>query len=56
MDVSISLSPKKLGLAAFRMLTGKGAGYERTGDMNVKTPFGPMNLPVKRIGKTVFRR
>jgi LEA14-like dessication related protein len=55
-EIPLSLSPRKLGLAVFRMLAGKGSGYTFTGDMNVKTPFGPMDLPVEKIGKTVFRK
>ena len=55
-EIPISLSPKRLGLAAFRMLTGKGAGYSFQGDMDAKTYFGPISLPIKGIGKTIFRR
>ncbi len=55
-EVPISLSPRKLGLAVFRMLAGKGSGYKLTGDMSVETPFGPMSLPVEKTGKTVFRK
>ena len=55
-EIPITLSPKKLGLAVFGLLTGGGSGYKLTGDMNVKTPFGPMKLPVEKIGKTVFKK
>lgn len=55
-DIPIALSPRKLGLAAFSMVTGKGADYKLTGAMDVKTPFGPMSLPIEGIGKTIFRR
>ena len=55
-EIPISLSPRKLGLAAFRMLTGKGASYKLAGDMNVATPFGPMKLPVRKTGKTSFTK
>lgn len=55
-EIPIAFSPKNLGLAAFRMITGKGAGYDLDGTMDAKTDFGPMSLPIKGIGKTVFRR
>jgi LEA14-like dessication related protein len=55
-EVPIFLSPKKLGLAAFGMLRGQGANYKLTGDMAATTPFGPMKLPFRGIGKTLFKR
>ena len=55
-EIPISLSPKKLGLAAFRVLAGEGAGYKLLGTANVDTPFGAMSLPIEGIGNTVFRR
>ena len=54
LDIPISLKPANLGIAAFNMLTGKGAGYSINGLMDVTTPFGPMNLPFERKGNTVF--
>lgn len=54
-EIPISFSPKSAGLAVFRMLTGSGSGYKLTGDMNVQTPFGPMRLPVEKLGKTIFK-
>lgn len=55
-DIPVSFSPKSLGLAVFRMLMGKGSGYELNGDMNANTDFGPMSLPLKGIGNTLFSR
>ena len=55
-EIPLALSPKKLGLAAFNMLTGTGTGYKLTGAVDVQTPFGPMKLPIEAVGKTVFRR
>jgi LEA14-like dessication related protein len=55
-EVPIALSPRQLGMAAWNVLTGKGAGYDLTGTMDLATPFGPMNLPIKAIGETVFRK
>lgn len=55
LEIPIALAPKDLGLAAFRMLTGDGAGYELGGLMNVDTPFGPLDLPFQSAGRTSFR-
>jgi len=55
-ELPLSLSPKQLGLAAWQVLTGKGAGYDLKGTMDLATPYGPMALPVKRIGETVFKK
>jgi len=55
-EIPISLSPKDLGLAFFRMLAGAGSGYKLGGTAELKTPFGPMSLPIEKIGQTVFRR
>jgi LEA14-like dessication related protein len=55
-DIGISFSPKELGLSAFRILTGKGSGYDFSGTLDAKTRFGPISLPLKGIGETVFRR
>ncbi len=56
MQINFSLKPSDLGLAAFRMLTGSGAGYELSGDMDLKTPFGPLKLPFDSKGQTGFSR
>lgn len=56
LEIPLSLKPANLGIAAFNMLTGKGAGYNIGGTMDVATPFGPMSLPFERKGSTVFTR
>ncbi|HGY92102.1 MAG TPA: hypothetical protein ENK43_13105 [Planctomycetes bacterium] len=56
MQINFGLKPSDLGLAAFRMLTGSGAGYELTGDMDLATPFGPLKLPYDAKGQTGFSR
>jgi len=56
LEIPLAIKPSNLGLAAFSMLTGKGAGYSLDGNMNVGTPFGPMNLPFERKGNTVFTK
>jgi len=52
----LSVSPKKLGTAVFRMLGGSGSAYRLAGAAEFGTPFGPMSLPVSKVGRTVFRR
>ncbi len=54
--IPIAIKPKDLGLAAFRMLAGDGAGYELGGAMKVDTPFGPIDFPFDVSGQTVFKR
>ena len=56
LDIPISVSPKQMGLGLFRLLTGKQGGYALKGTLDVKTPFGPMSLPIDKIGNTVFRK
>ena len=56
LEIPIKFSPRSLGLAVFRMLTAKGAGYDLRGTLDVGTPFGPMSLPIEKAGDTIFRR
>ena len=44
-EIPVTLIPKNLGIAAWRMLRG-GGGYKLKGAAEVSTPFGPMSLPV----------
>jgi len=55
-EIPISFSPSKLGMAVFRMLSGSGSGYRLRGAQTVTTPFGPMSLGFDEVGNTVFRR
>lgn len=55
-EIPISISPRKLGLGAFRMLTSGGTGYRMNGKMTIDTRFGPMSLPLDTEGDTVFRK
>ncbi|MCG3180227.1 MAG: hypothetical protein BIFFINMI_02585 [Phycisphaerae bacterium] len=56
LQIPISISPRSLGLAAWNMVSGSGSGYRLNGMMEVGSPFGPMNLPLDKIGQTVFKR
>ena len=55
-EIPISFSPRNLGLAVFRMVSGTGSGYRLRGTQSVTTPFGPMSLRFDEAGNTVFRR
>jgi len=48
-EIPISFSPRKFGLAALGMLTGDSS-YRLGGEISVKTPYGPMSLPFDRVG------
>lgn len=54
-EIPISFSPRKFGLAALGMLTGD-SGYRLGGEISVKTPYGPMSLPFDRSGNIRLRR
>lgn len=54
-EIGLGVSPRDLGLAAFRMLSGDGAGYRLTGGMKVGTPYGPLNIPLEKAGRTLFK-
>jgi len=56
LDIPVSFSPKDMGLGLFRMLLGKTGGYGLKGMLDLKTPFGPMSLPIDKVGSTVFRK
>lgn len=56
LSIPLELNPRELGLAAFRMLSGRGADYRLGGAMKLGTPFGPMTLPLDKRGQTVFGR
>lgn len=52
--IRVSFSPARFGLAAFNLLKGDGASYKIGGLLNVKTPFGGLELPYERVGETEF--
>jgi LEA14-like dessication related protein len=54
LQIPISISPENLGLSAFRMLSGSGSDYRLTGNLNIGTPFGAMQIPFDRTGKVSF--
>jgi len=55
MEIPLSFSPRKFGLAAVAMLTGN-RGYSLTGEVVVKTSYGPMRLPFARSGNISLGR
>ena len=56
LEIPVSFSPRALGLAAFKMLMGDGAGYMLDGLMDVETPYGSIPMPLKASGKTLFKK
>ncbi|MFH0947274.1 MAG: LEA type 2 family protein [Planctomycetota bacterium] len=56
LSIPISFSPASLGLAAFNMLMGDGAGYSIAGDLELDTPFGALTYPYSNSGQTIFQR
>lgn len=55
-EIPFALKPTDLGLAAFNMLRGSGAGYRFDGRLAGDTPFGPLSMPVSKTGRTTFTR
>lgn len=54
LEIPISFSPSEFGLAMFKLLNGDEAGYRVKGAFDVKTPFGPMSLPVDKMGRSAM--
>ncbi len=55
-QLPISISPRKLGIAVFNLLTGNGSGYALEGDLDLDTPFGAIRVPYEKRGQTTFSR
>ncbi len=55
MEIPLSFSPRKFGLAAIGMLTGN-RGYSLSGEIVVKTSYGPMRMPFARSGNISLGR
>ncbi len=56
LEIPIGFSPKNLGLALFRLISGRGSSYRFRGAIVAETPFGPMTLAVDTSGDTEFER
>eukprot|EP00252_Welwitschia_mirabilis_P009766 TRINITY_DN2263_c0_g2_i1.p1 TRINITY_DN2263_c0_g2~~TRINITY_DN2263_c0_g2_i1.p1 ORF type:complete len:328 (-),score=51.43 TRINITY_DN2263_c0_g2_i1:441-1424(-) len=52
MDLPINFRPKDFGSALWDMMRGRGTGYSMKGNLQVDTPFGPMDLPFSKEGGT----
>lgn len=55
-EIPVSFSPTKLGLAGFRAMSGSDAGFRLTGDVKLGTPFGPLSSAFDRKGKLPLSR
>lgn len=56
LELPMSLSPKRLGLAVFNVLLGSGSGYALKGSLDLDTPFGPIKMPYEKSGETTFSK
>ena len=56
LEIPISFSPASLGMAMLQVLRGENANYALKGAFDVKTPYGPMRLPIDKSGKAQLRR
>jgi LEA14-like dessication related protein len=46
----VSFRPKDFGSALWDMIRGKGVGYAVKGNLDMDSPFGPMQFPFKKEG------
>jgi len=49
-QLPVSFRPKDFGSALWDMIRGKGAGYAMKGNLDMDSPFGPMQLPFNKEG------
>jgi LEA14-like dessication related protein len=56
LEIPLSLSPRSLGLAAWRLLTGSEASYRLQGSLKLTTEFGPIDMPVDKRGQMTLRQ
>lgn len=49
-QLPVSFKPKDFGSALWDMIRGKGAGYAMKGNLDLDSPFGPMQLPFNKEG------
>ncbi len=56
LEIPLSLSPRSLGLAAWRLLSGSEAGYRLQGSLKLTTEFGPIDMPVDERGRMTLRQ
>ena len=54
--IPIKINPLSIGRAGVAMIRGEGSTYRMKGTMNVKTPFGQLDMPYDRKGNTIFLR
>lgn len=56
-ELPVSFRPKDFGSALWDMIRGKGAGYAMKGNLDLDSPFGPMQLPFnKEDGSTRLKK
>ncbi len=55
-EIPLSISAQQAGLGVLRMLTGSGSSYKFAGSADLATPFGPLSVPLDKVGNCSFRR
>ncbi len=55
-QIPISFSPQRLGVAVLGALRGEAAAYRLTGAMGLQSPYGPMTLPLDKTGRAKLTR
>jgi LEA14-like dessication related protein len=56
LQVPLAFSPRAIGVSVFNLLRGDQIAYKLSGSMEANTRFGPITLPISRIGNTPVKR
>lgn len=56
LEIPISFSPNEVGLAVLSIVRGSEASYDLRGTLEGTTPFGPLQLPFEKSGRTSLSR
>jgi LEA14-like dessication related protein len=55
-QIALSFSPRTVGMGLLNLLRGSEIAYKLRGELEANTRFGPLSLPLSRIGNTPVRR
>jgi len=55
-EIPFSFAPIALGFGVFQALTSGEATFGLAGDLDVKTPYGPLSMPIRETRKLTFQR
>ena len=56
LDVSLSFSPRTVGVGLVNLLRGNQIAYKVSGSVDANTRFGPLSLPFSHVGNTAVTR